>query len=165
MRPALLAALAFSLAACGGGSGAIRPGEPAASVPTGMPMIPATPPVAIPDDADLIVSVSEAVGDPEKDYASYTKVYVDNAAAGQTQIEAKSKEKRWGAKVGAGNHLVRLETWILPPSGDWQMLDPQWQPAERFFRVFDGKRTIVTLKLYDGGLKHELKASREALAP
>lgn len=159
----LLLAAVLLLSACGPRTGAVRTGEPGADVPTAKPIIPAAPEVRIPDDANAIVVFSEAVGDPEKDYAAYAKVYVDNAPAGQTQLDAKSKPKRWGAKLPLGNRLFRFEAWFLPPSGDWQMLDPQWQPAERFVRLLDGQRTVVTLKLLDGGIKHDLQITREPL--
>ena len=103
------------------------------------------------------------MGSAEDDIASYTKVYVDNAAAGQTEINAKSKSKKWGAKLASGNHLFRFEKWNLPPTGDWQMLDPQWQPPERFIRVEDGQKTTVKARFYDNGRKFELQIAREPL--
>lgn len=161
-------ALAAALAGCASARQAAGPVPgptmpPAASLPTAKPVIPVGAAVPIPDDANVIVQVDETVDSAEDDIASYTKIYVDNQPAGQTSIDAKSKTKRWGAKLPVGNHLFRFETWNLPPTGDWQMLDPQWQVPERFIRVEDGQRTIISLKFYDSGRKHTLEIGREPL--
>lgn len=157
-----LLVLALFLGACKTAP-TVPPATPAASLPTAKPVIPVTPPVVIPDDANFVLQVDEVVGSAEDDIASYTKVYVDNASAGQTEINAKSKSKKWGAKLAPGNHLFRFEKWNLPPTGDWQMLDPQWQPPERFIRVEDGQKTTVTVRFYDNGRKFDLQSARKPL--
>lgn len=140
----------------------IPPAQPAASLPTAKPVIPSSPPVVISTQSDVVLTVSETVNSAEDDIASYTKVYVDNLPSGQTDIGPKSQPKHWGAVLPPGNHLFRFETWDLPPSGEWEMLDPQWEPPERFIRVLDGQKTDISLRYYDHGFKNELTISQEA---
>ncbi len=165
MTRLLFLAAALAAAACSAPQTrtSVPPTAPGASLPSAKPVIPVTPPVAIPQDANFEVQVDEVVDSAEDDIASYTKVYVDNAPAGQTQIDAKSKQKKWVARLAPGNHLFRFEKWNLPPTGDWQMLDPQWQPPERFIRVDEGQKTTVALRFYDGGRKFDLGITRAPL--
>ncbi|MBI3553452.1 MAG: hypothetical protein HY077_13230 [Elusimicrobia bacterium] len=112
-------------------------------------------------DANVLLLVAEAVGGPEEDLGSYTKVFVDNQPVGQTQMAPRSAQKRWGARLAPGNHLFRFEKWNLPMVGDWAALDAQWQPPERFIRMDEGTRAVVRLKFFDSGRGHNLQIARE----
>lgn len=141
-------------------------GTPATVIPTAKPAVPVAPPAPppMPQNANFLLVVSEAVDSAADDLGSYTRVYVDGKPAGETPVAPKSQEKEWGALLPAGNHLFRFEKWNLPSTGDWAMLDPQWQPVERFIRVEPGQKTIVSLKFYDGGTKNDLRVVRQPLA-
>jgi hypothetical protein len=132
---------------------------------TAVNVIPHEPPKAVPSDANFVLVVSEAVGDPSKDLGSYTKIFVDNQLAGQTETGPKSSDKKWGARLEAGNHLFRFEKWNLPTVGDWAALDSQWQPPERFIRVEAATRVTAKLKFYDDGRGRDLTITRQALTP
>lgn len=121
------------------------------------------PPVS--KDANFVLSVSEVVGSPEEDVASQAKVYVDQALAGETWLGPKSREKRWGARLAPGNHLFRCEYWVQAGTAPAAALDAQWQPRERFIRVEEATRAVMTLKFLDRGLRHEVQLGREPLAP
>jgi hypothetical protein len=125
--------------------------------------VPHEPPAALSADVNVVVLVSEAVGDPAQDLGSYTKVFVDNQLLGQTEKAAKSTQKRWGASLAPGNHLFRFEKWDLPRVGDWTMLDSQWQAPERFVRVDAQSRAVIRLKFYDEGRGHSLQIDRTPL--
>lgn len=153
MRAAALALAAALLAACGGAAPLVGPAPGAPAVPA--PEIPAPPP--IPKDANVVLTVSEAVPGPDQDTAAYVKVFVDGKEAGQTAIGPKSQDKQWGAALEPGNHLFRFELWTLPLPGEWSPLSVQWQPPERFIRVMPGARTLIFLKFQDGGRRHTLK--------
>jgi hypothetical protein len=153
MRHLPLLALLPALAACGGG---VKPLE------GGAPQPPAQV-EAIPADANVLVVASEAVASQEDDHASYLKVSVDGREAGQTATAPKSREKRWGAVLPAGNHLFRFQAWSQPVPEQWAPLADAWQPPERFIRVEAGLRTVVTLKFSEGGRRHSLQVSREPL--
>lgn len=129
-----------------------------------MNVVPNEPAKPIPADANFVLLVSEAVGSPAEDLGSYTKVFVDGKPAGQTQMSAKSFQKRWGAKLEPGNHPMRFEKWNLPVLGDWVALDAQWQPNERFIRVRPDARTIARLKFYDGGHGYSLDIEYQPLS-
>jgi hypothetical protein len=130
---------------------------------TAVNVIPHEPPQAVPSDANFVLIVSEAVGDPAQDLGSYTKVFVDNQLAGQTETGPKSADKKWGARLAPGNHLFRFEKWNLPKVGDWAALDAQWQPPERFIRVEAATRAVARLKFFDDGRGRDLQISREPL--
>ncbi len=133
------------------------------TLPAAQPTIPSTPPPKPVPKADFELIVSETVDSLEDDLGSYAKVYVDRQPAGETQIAAKSQDKTWEAVLPPGNHLFRFEEWYLPSTGDWTMLDPQWQPPERFIRVDPGQKTVVRLRFYDGGLRNKLEIERRPL--
>jgi hypothetical protein len=117
----------------------------------------------VPADANFMLVVSEAVGTPEEDIPSYVKVFVDGQPAGQTPIDAKSKEKKWGDKLRPGNRLFRFEQWIQPFQGEWTPLAAQWQPPERFIRIEANQRAMITMKFLDGGRRFTSQLSRDPL--
>lgn len=143
--PALLTAVLLSLAGCS----ALRPPLPAAE--------------EVPADANFVLSLSEAAASVEEDTPSYAKIFVDGQPAGETAVGPKSRERRWGLRLDSGNRLFRFEYWVLPSSGPWAALDAQWQPTERFIRVVEGERAVVSLKFYDGARRHDFQISREPL--
>ena len=129
------------------------PATPGRAKPAPAPVIPA--------DANIILTVSEAVASLEEDTASYTKVFVDGEPAGETSVGPRSQERQWGRRLEPGNHLFRFEYQVLPSTGDWTPLEAQWQPTERFVRIEGGAKTLVALKFYDGARRHDLQISRE----
>lgn len=168
MKPLLLAfAAALALAACrsaqprAAGPGAVK--QPLVTPLIGTPPNPPVEPVVIPVTANFLVTASEAVASADQDLPAFFKVYVDNREAGQTEISPKSKEKIWGAELPVGNHLFRFQAWVLPTPGEWTPLAEGWQAPERFIRVEPGLKTLVTLKLYDGGRRHSLQIDRQPL--
>ena len=154
-RLLFLAALAALFGACKTG--------PIVNPLIGPPPEPPAKPFVIPVMANFELSASEAVADASADQPAFFKVYIDNKEAGQTGIEPKSKEKKWGAVLTPGNHLFRFQAWLLPLPGEWTPMAEGWQPPERFIRIEDGTRTIVTLKLYEGGRRHSLQVTRAPL--
>ncbi|HBL16200.1 MAG: hypothetical protein A2X36_11460 [Elusimicrobia bacterium GWA2_69_24] len=133
---------------------------PAPDVVLPPPVLP-TPPVPVPADANLVLSVSEAISGSEEDVLSQTRVFIDGAAAGETHIGPKSAEKRWGLKLAPGNHLFRFEQWVFLPPLSWAPLGADWQPRERFIRVEGASRTVISLRFFDGDRRHSLQSSRE----
>jgi hypothetical protein len=126
-------------------------------------VIPKEPPATISSSANFVLIVSEAVGNPDEDLGSYTKVFLDGQEFARTPVGPMSEEKRWGAKLDVGNHLFRFEKWDLPMVGDWGLMDAQWQPPERFIRVEPGQRTVVRLKFFDTGRGHSLQIARDPM--
>ena len=153
MRPAALAAVLLSLCGCGAHVTPI----------IGPPPQPPVQAFVIPAEATFILTVSEAVGNPDEDLPSFVKVFVDGREAGRTATEPKSKERRWGEAVAPGNHLFRFEVWVQPTVGEPAPVRADWQPPERFIRVEPGQRTLVSLKFVDGGRRHALQTQREPL--
>ena len=149
---------------CAGAGACVRlqpkPPSPQVLVPGHVAL---APELAMSADANFVLTVSEAVGTPEEDTASYTQIVIDGRPAGRVPIGPRSQQRKWGARLEIGNHLFRFEQWRLPPAGDWGPLDAQWQPNERFIRVERGARTSVVLKFYEGGRKHEEQIAREPL--
>lgn len=119
----------------------------------------------IPADANVIVSMAEAVAGPEEDRPTYLKVFIDGREAGQTEIGPRSAPKRWGARLEPGNKLLRLEKWEEPQPGQWFPLQPAWQPQERFVRVDAATRAAVTVRFTENGRRHSFQVSREPIAP
>ena len=165
MRRTLLWALAVAvLGGCRASSPiAGKPAAPAAPPERGAAVVFAQPP-PIPADANALVTFSEAVAAPEDDIPAYAKVFIDGKLVGQTAIGPKSAPKAWGQVLEPGNHLFRFEAWLLPLPGEWAPLSVQWQPPERFIRVEPGRRTLVSLKLFDGGRRHSLEITRQPQA-
>ena len=175
----LSVAAAILSAACGNHRPVLRPVPPAAAVShpfiavssttvvastePAVNIIPTEPPAAISSSANFVLVVSEAIGSPDEDLGSYTKVFLDGQEFGRTPVGPKSQEKEWGGKLDVGNHLFRFEKWDLPAVGDWGLLDAQWQPPERFIRVEPGQRTVVRLKFYDSGHGHSLQIARDPI--
>ena len=157
MRRAGRWACVLALAGLAGCRAAMRDVSPI----IGPPEIPPDAPVAIPADANFVLTVSEAVADAEADVAAYTKIFIDGKEAGRTAIAPKSKERSWGQALPAGNHLFRFEHWLLPIPGEWTPLDARWQPPERFMRVEASARTVAVLKFFDGGRRQSLQVLRE----
>lgn len=148
----LLPLLAVAAAACGARP-VIGPSAPA----------PAPQPYVVPADANLLVSISEAVGSPDEDRPTRTKVLLNGREAGETETGPRSKEKRWGLKLSPGNYLLRLEKWEENPPEQWSPLPPDWQPRERFVLVKEGMLSEVIIKFYDGGRRHDYKIERHPL--
>ena len=142
---------------------AVVPAVVVSTLPVPNP-IPHEPQPPISADSNFVLIVSEAVGSPEQDLGSYTKVFIDEKPAGQTQAAPKSTDKKWGAKLEPGNHPVRCEKWNQPMFGDWAALGAQWQPNERFIRVRPNERTIARLKFYDGGRGYSLDVEYQPLS-
>jgi hypothetical protein len=143
--------------------GACRHVEEKVNPLIGPPPQPEVKPFAIPADANFEITESETVASAEDDQPAFVKVWVDGREAGQTAVFPKSKDKKWGAALPPGNHLFRFQMWVLPTPGEWTPLAEGWQPPERFIRVEQGLRTLVTLKLYEGGRRHSLQVAREPL--
>jgi len=161
-RLLLASAAALALAACHAKPPtAVK--QPLVTPLIGTPPNPPIEPVVIPVTANFLLTANEAVASADQDLPSFFKVYVDNKEAGQTEIAPKSKEKKWGAELALGNHLFRFQAWVLPTPGEWTPLAEGWQPPERFIRVEPGLKTLVTLKLYDGGRRHSLQIDRQPL--
>ena len=127
----------------------------------GPPPEPVSKPYVIPADANVFVTVSEAVASQEEDIPAYLRIFIDGVALGQTPTEPKSKEKKWGEVVAPGNHLFRFEHWIKPIEGEWTPLAGQWQPPERFIRVDAQQRMTVALKFLENGRRFTLQVSRQ----
>jgi len=128
--------------------------------PAGPPPLPPVPP-----SADLVVFAYEVVQSEDEDGISSSRIYVDGNFAGRTESGRKSEEKRWFGWFPPGNHLIRLERWLLPRVGPWVQADGAEQPAERFFRINPGERLIIRLKYYDGGRRYAYEVSREPMVP
>ena len=124
---------------------------------------PLSKPFVIPPMATFEFTGSESVASADADQPAFFKVYIDGKEAGQTAIAPKSKDKKWGAVLPFGNHLFRFQAWVLPLPGEWTQMAEGWQPPERFIRVEEGLKTLVTIKLYDGGRRHTLQVNREPL--
>lgn len=130
----------------------------------GPPPRPEAKAFVIPPDANFVLSAAEAVATAEEDQSAFVKIFIDGKEAGQTAIAPKSKEKKWGQVLPAGNHLFRFEEWVLPLPGEWTPLREGWQPPERFIRIESGLETYVALKFYDGGRQHTLEIVRQPLS-
>jgi hypothetical protein len=160
-RVFLAVAAAAVLGGCRGAAPIVgRPAAPAPETERAAEAAIAQPP-PIPADANVLLTVTEAVAAPEHDLPAYVKVFVDQKPAGQTAIGPKSAPKSWGAVLEPGNHLFRFEGWMLPLPGEWTPLAVQWQPPERFIRVEAGRRTLVSLKFIDGGRRSSIQVWRE----
>jgi len=145
-------------------TGEVVVGAVAVATQPAVNVVPHEPQPPIAADADFLLIVSEAVGGPDEDLGSYTKVFVDGKLLGQTQMAPKSVDKKWGMYLQPGNHLFRFEKWDETKVGPWTALDEQWQQAERFIRIEPGTRAVARLKFYDGGRGHALAITRESSA-
>ncbi|MDE2491778.1 MAG: hypothetical protein KGM24_13110 [Elusimicrobia bacterium] len=155
-RAALLAVLALA-AACAAPRTSVVSVAPVAPAPAPPP--PPPPPAVV--NPNFILTVSELVPTPEDDGVSYTQVFVDGVDAGHTPIGPKSQTRTLPLKLPAGNRLIRLEQWNLPPVGEWTPIPAADQPRRRFVRVEDGKIALVDLRFsldedsYTLGIAHE----------
>ena len=129
--------------------------------PPPAPTVLPTPPVPVPMDADFVLVVAESIASSEEDLLSQTKAFMDGKAIGETHVGAKSEEKRWGMRIEPGNHLFRFEQWVFTPPSAWGPLDPAWQPRERFIRIEEGSRAVLTLRFSEGGRRHTVQFVRE----
>lgn len=125
------------------------------------PVVLPTPPVPVPADADFILAVADSIASSEEDLLSQTKVFMDGKPIGETHVGPKSEEKRWGMRLEPGNHLFRFEQWVFTPPAVWGPLDPAWQPRERFIRIEEGSRAVLTLRFSEGGRRHTVQFARE----
>lgn len=154
---------AAALAAAAWGCAGPRP-VPAPVAPLLPGHVPPAAAVALAADANLVVTVTEAVAALEDDRGSRTLIFIDGEPAGRIPDGPKSQERKWGLRLPPGNHLFRFEHWVLPAEGDWAPLDAQWQPVERFIRVEEGRRTEILLKFRDEGRGHSLEITRRPLS-
>ncbi len=144
MRTLPLAALTLLLAACGGAP-KTKP-SPIPDQPSPIPDQPPPPPVVEVADPNFELVVAEAVPNADDEGVSYTAVYVDGVEAGKTAVGARSQDKILRLRLPAGNRLVRLEHWILPPVGEWTRLRDSRQPRERFVRIEEASLVRLTLR-------------------
>jgi hypothetical protein len=129
-----------------------RPAEPVVEAPR---------PVERPN---LELAVSEVVPNADDEGIAYTILFVEGAPAAKTPVGPRSAERRVLLRLPAGNHLVRLEHWSLPPVGDWERLPGERQPRERFVRVDDESLTRLSLR-YDADGRPSLSVERLPAAP
>ncbi|MBI5244382.1 MAG: hypothetical protein HY922_12000 [Elusimicrobia bacterium] len=118
---------------------------------------PAEPP------ANFELSAYDVVESSEAEALSIVLVFVGGRLSGQTEAGLLSKEKRWAARLPAGNQPFRFERWVLPGTGDWIKAGDEFQPRERFYRVHDKSLTKVQLKFFDSGRRYAAQISREDL--
>ncbi len=130
------------------------------------PEPPAPPPPPPPvENPNFELTVSEVVQNPGDDGVSYTKVFVDGAEAGETEVGRKSQTRTLSLKLTPGNHPIRLEQWVLPPVGEWTRLPDDEQPRERFVRVEDGQISRLELRFSDGEATYTLDVVRQPVPP
>ncbi|MEK9144244.1 MAG: hypothetical protein AAB339_01390, partial [Elusimicrobiota bacterium] len=135
--------------------------EAARVEPPPAPGVLPTPPLPVPEDADFVLAVVDSISSSEEDILSQTKAFMDGKPIGETHIGPKSAEKRWGMRLEPGNHLFRFEQWVFTPPAAWGPLDPAWQPRERFIRIEEGSRAVLTLRFSEGGRRHIVQFARE----
>lgn len=114
--------------------------------------------------ANFELSAYDVVESSEAEALSIILVFVKGRLAGQTEAGLLSKEKRWAARLPAGNQPFRFERWVLPGTGEWIKTGEEFQPRERFYRVDDKRLTKVRLKFFDSGRRHAMQISKEDLA-
>ncbi len=135
--------------------------EAARPEPPPVPVVLPTPPVPVPEDADFVLAVVDAIASSEEDVLSQAKVFMDGKPLGETHIGPKSAEKRWGMRLEPGNHLFRFEQWVFTAPASWGPLDSAWQPRERFVRIEEGSRAVLSLRFSEGGRRHTVQFARE----
>lgn len=116
--------------------------------------------IQAPGPPSIIVEVYEVVTSREKEAITCTWIYAGGRLAGKTTAALKSVKKRWEGRLEAGNHPLRFQRWRLVDDHTWMPDRGERQPRERFVRVQEGLQTLVRIKYYDGGRKHDIQIER-----
>ena len=124
---------------------------------------PAPTPAAPAPDANFSVTTYEVIEKSEDDGTAYLKIFIDGAAAGQTDSGPRSQVKRWEGAVPAGNRPVRFEYWIMKSTSEWSPLGEDHAPRERFMRVEEGVRTKVEVKFFDQARGNSVTLAKEPM--